>query len=113
MPARPRIPLGSPLQLMLLGCSFALAAYAGVRLLADDWVGVALWIVGAALLHDLVLLPLYVAADRAVGGALGTAGRPGGGDIVRGPAGAAAGSGGTSSASRRRCRGCSCWSGSR
>jgi TRAP-type C4-dicarboxylate transport system permease small subunit len=86
MPARPRIPLGSPLQLMLLGCSFALAAYAGVRLLADDWVGVALWIVGAALLHDLVLLPLYVAADRAVGGALGTAGRREWRNFVRVPA---------------------------
>jgi len=65
---RPRFapPLGSPLQLLLLVCSFALAAYAGVQLLAGDWFGVALWIVGAALLHDLVLLPLYAAADRAL-----------------------------------------------
>ena len=65
---RPRfaLPLGSPLQLLLLACSFALAAYAGVRLLAGDWFGVALWIVGAALLHDLVLLPLYAVADRAL-----------------------------------------------
>ena len=46
--------------------SFALAGYAGVRLLADDWLAVAVWFVGAALLHDLVLLPLYSAADRAV-----------------------------------------------
>jgi len=29
-----RIPLGNPLQLLLLVCSFALAGYAGVRLLA-------------------------------------------------------------------------------
>lgn len=58
MPPRlPRLPIGSPLQLLLSACSFALAAYAGVRLLADDWFGVALWFVGAALLHDLVLLP--------------------------------------------------------
>lgn len=63
---RARLPLGSPLQLTLLACSFALAAYAGVQLLADDWLGVALWIVGAALLHDLVLVPLYSAADRAL-----------------------------------------------
>jgi TRAP-type C4-dicarboxylate transport system permease small subunit len=65
---RPRIllPIGSPLQLLLLACSFALAAYAGIRLLAGDWFGVALWVVGAALLHDLVLLPLYAAADRAL-----------------------------------------------
>ncbi|UXY31582.1 hypothetical protein [Streptomyces sp. HUAS TT20] len=60
------VPLGSPLQLLLLGCSFALAGYAGVRLLAGDWLGVTLWFVGAALLHDLVLLPLYSSADRAV-----------------------------------------------
>lgn len=71
---RPRIPLGSPFQLLLLACSFALAAYAGVRLLAGDWFGVALWFVGAALLHDLVLLPLYAAADRAVVRGLGAAG---------------------------------------
>ncbi|MBB3080949.1 type IV secretory pathway TrbD component [Streptomyces violarus] len=63
---RPRLPLGSPFHLLLLACSFALAAYAGVRLLAGDWFGVALWFVGAALLHDLVLLPLYAALDRAV-----------------------------------------------
>jgi hypothetical protein len=55
----------------LLACSFALAAYAGVRLLADDWFGVALWFVGVALLHDLVLLPLYTAADRAAVRGLG------------------------------------------
>lgn len=71
----PRLPLGSPLHLLLLSCSFALAAYAGVRLLAGDWFGVALWIVGAALLHDLVLLPLYAAADRAVVSVFGAARR--------------------------------------
>lgn len=59
-------PVGSPFQLLLLACSFALAGYAGVRLLAGDWFGVALWFVGAALLHDLVLLPLYATADRAL-----------------------------------------------
>ncbi|CAM5544772.1 hypothetical protein SAFG77S_06452 [Streptomyces afghaniensis] len=68
---RPRLPVGSPFQLLLLACSFALAAYAGVRLLAGDWFGVALWFVGAALLHDLVLLPLYAALDRAVVRGLG------------------------------------------
>lgn len=68
---RGRFAVGSPLQLLLLACSFALAAYAGVRLLAGDWLGVALWVVGAALLHDLVLLPLYAAADRALVRGLG------------------------------------------
>jgi hypothetical protein len=81
-----RVPLGSPFQLLLLACSFALAAYAGVRLFAGDWSGVAVWIVGAALLHDLVLLPLYAAADRAVVRGLGTAGRRGWTPYVRVPA---------------------------
>ena len=60
------IPVGSPLQLLLLLCSFALAAYAAVRLLEDDWFEVALWFVGAAIVHDLVLVPLYGAADQAL-----------------------------------------------
>ncbi len=72
---RPRPPLGNPFRILLLACSFALAGYAGVRLLADDWRAVALWVVGAALLHDLVLLPLYTVADRAVVRGLGAAGR--------------------------------------
>ncbi|WP_246103199.1 hypothetical protein [Streptomyces piniterrae] len=47
--------------------SFALTAYAGLRLLAgEQWPLVIVWFVGAALLHDLVLLPLYALADRAV-----------------------------------------------
>ncbi|SNX62677.1 hypothetical protein SAMN06272735_4464 [Streptomyces sp. TLI_55] len=70
-----KVVVGSPLQILLLGCSFALAAYAGVRLFADDWFGVAVWLVGAALLHDLVLLPVYAVADRMVVRGLGAAGR--------------------------------------
>ncbi|MFD5704301.1 hypothetical protein ACFWJH_40635, partial [Streptomyces lasiicapitis] len=60
-----------PLHLLLLLASFVLALYAGVRLLADDWFMVAVWFVGAALLHDLVLVPVYAAADRAVTALLG------------------------------------------
>lgn len=71
VPLRSPLPLGSPLQLLLLTCSFALSAYAGVRLLEGDWFQVALWFVGAALLHDLVLLPLYAAADRTLTHAAG------------------------------------------
>jgi len=69
---RPRMPPlrdrygASPLHLLLVLCSFALALYAGLRLLKGDPVGVALWFVGAALLHDLVLLPLYTLTDRAL-----------------------------------------------
>lgn len=68
-------PLGSPRQLLLLACSFTLVGYAGARLLAGDWFGVALWFVGAAVLHDLVLLPLYAVADRTAVRALGVVGR--------------------------------------
>ncbi len=80
---------GSPLQLLLLACSFALAGYAGVRLLAGDWFAVALWFVGAALVHDLVLVPLYGAVDRGVVralGAVGTGGRREWAGYVRVPA---------------------------
>ncbi|GLW03371.1 hypothetical protein [Streptomyces lavendulae] len=55
----------SPLHLLLVLASFALAAYAGLRLFEGDTLGVAVWFVGAALLHDLVLLPLYSVTDRA------------------------------------------------
>ncbi|MGP3983694.1 hypothetical protein [Streptomyces sp. KR80] len=55
---------GSPLSLLLLLASFALTVYAGLRLLKGDTTGVVLWFVGAAVLHDLVLLPLYSFADR-------------------------------------------------
>ncbi|MET7761061.1 hypothetical protein ABZS71_03125 [Streptomyces sp. NPDC005393] len=60
----------SPLRLLLLLSSFALTAYAGIRLLSGDWLGIVIWFVGAAVLHDLVLLPLYTLADRALRGAL-------------------------------------------
>ncbi|MDG4865497.1 hypothetical protein P8605_45860 [Streptomyces sp. T-3] len=56
----------SPLQLALLLGSFAVVAYAGVRLLDGDWFAIAAWLIGAALVHDLVLLPAYALAGRAV-----------------------------------------------
>ncbi len=65
----------SPLHLLLVLCSFAVALYAGLRLLKGDPVGVAVWFVGAALLHDLVLLPLYTVTDRALQALLARAGR--------------------------------------
>ncbi|WP_055586723.1 hypothetical protein [Peterkaempfera griseoplana] len=52
-----------PLHLLVLIASFALTGYALVRLLAVRPVEVALWFVGAAILHDLILLPLYSLAD--------------------------------------------------
>lgn len=53
----------SPLHLLILLASFAVAAYAAVRWLTDDWFSIAVWIVGAAVLHDLVLVPLYAGVD--------------------------------------------------
>ncbi|MEU7640509.1 MULTISPECIES: hypothetical protein [unclassified Streptomyces] len=52
-----------PLHLLVLLCSFALTAYAMVRLFAVRPLGVAIWFVGAAIVHDLILLPLYSVAD--------------------------------------------------
>ncbi|MFR9674666.1 hypothetical protein [Streptomyces sp. TR06-5] len=54
----------APLRTLLLLASFALTAYAGVRLVENSEVlGLVLWFAGAAVLHDLVLLPLYSGAD--------------------------------------------------
>lgn len=80
--------LGSPLQLLLLACSFALAGYAGTRLLteAEDRLDLVLWFVGAALLHDLVLLPLYAGLDRAAVRAFGAVRRREWAGYVRVPA---------------------------
>jgi hypothetical protein len=84
---RLRVPaLGSPLQLLLLACSFALAGYAGTRLLDGDWFGIVLWFVGAALLHDLVLVPLYAGLDRAAVRVFGAVGRREWAGYVRVPA---------------------------
>ncbi|MFD7338941.1 hypothetical protein [Streptomyces violascens] len=52
-----------PLHLLALLCSFALTGYAMVRLFAVRPLDVAVWFVGAAILHDLILLPLYSLAD--------------------------------------------------
>ncbi|MFI1628231.1 hypothetical protein ACH4YO_29440 [Streptomyces noursei] len=57
---------GSLAHLVLVLCSFALTCYAGLRLLRGDTLGIVIWFVGAALLHDLVLLPLYTVTDRLV-----------------------------------------------
>ncbi|MEU6094350.1 hypothetical protein [Streptomyces sp. NPDC047079] len=55
----------TPLHLLVLICSFALTGYAMVRLFAVRPLAVAVWFVGAAILHDLILLPLYSLADLA------------------------------------------------
>lgn len=63
--------LGDPLALLaLLGC-FALAGYAASRVVAaGPWLGIAVWFVGAAIGHDLILYPLYALADTRAQGRL-------------------------------------------
>jgi hypothetical protein len=52
---------------VLLAC-FALAGYAASFLLGDPaLLRVLTWFVGAAVVHDLVLFPLYALADRVLG----------------------------------------------
>jgi len=54
-----------PLHAALLLASFAVAGYVASRVLGVShagWIGV--WVVGAIVAHDLVLFPLYAAADR-------------------------------------------------
>ncbi|MCW2892248.1 MAG: hypothetical protein JWO75_1737, partial [Actinomycetia bacterium] len=54
----------SPLHLLtMLGC-FALAGYAAAELLPNNAVGIPVWLVGAVIGHDLLLMPLYTLADR-------------------------------------------------
>lgn len=55
----------APLRTLLMLASFAVTAYAAVRLHdGRQVIGLVLWFAGAALLHDLALLPLYSLADR-------------------------------------------------
>jgi hypothetical protein len=55
-----------PLHLLtLLGC-FALAGFAVVELLPNNFIGIPVWLVGAVIAHDLILMPLYTLADRSV-----------------------------------------------
>jgi hypothetical protein len=57
-----------PAHLLVLLACFALAGYAGSFLLGDPALPrVLAWFVGAAVVHDLLLFPLYALVDRALG----------------------------------------------
>lgn len=73
----------SPLHLAGTLASFAVAGYAAWWLLGTRPVAVLVWLVGAALVHDLVLAPLYLTLDRA---GRGWGARPWWWDHVRFPA---------------------------
>lgn len=53
-------------QLLALLASFVVAGYAAIRLLAGNPVGIGAWFVGSAVVHDLVLFPLYAGFDAAL-----------------------------------------------
>jgi hypothetical protein len=55
----------SPLHLAGTLAALAVAGYAAWQMVGSRPVAVLVWLVGAALLHDLVLAPLYVGLDRA------------------------------------------------
>ena len=53
-------------QLVALLASFSIAGYAGIRLLAGNPIGIGAWFIGSAVVHDLVLFPLYAGLDTAL-----------------------------------------------
>ncbi len=53
-------------QLLALLASFVVAGYAGIRLLTGSVVGTGVWFVGSAVVHDLVIFPLYAGIDAAL-----------------------------------------------
>jgi hypothetical protein len=53
-----------PLHLLLLVACFALAGYAALKLVHARPVMVIIWFVGAAVAHDIVLVPFYAFIDR-------------------------------------------------
>ena len=55
-----------PLHLLGFLASFALAGYAARQLFNHRPIAVAVWLVGAAVGHDLLLFPLYALADAAL-----------------------------------------------
>ncbi len=56
----------SPLHLLAVLASLALAAYVVPMLFEKNTIRVAIWLVAAAVLHDLLLVPLYALADRSI-----------------------------------------------
>lgn len=55
-----------PVALLALMASFAVAGYAGVRLLSGNPVGVGAWLVVGVVVHDLLLFPFYAGVDAAL-----------------------------------------------
>jgi hypothetical protein len=60
----------NPLHLLALLAGFAVAGYAAARLVPSRPLGVAVWVIGAVIGHDLLLFPLYALADRSAAAVL-------------------------------------------
>ncbi len=73
-----------PLHLIAVVASFAIAGYAAARVIGNT--AILLWFLGALLLHDLAVVPLYTLLDRLARGRR----RSPGVNYVRVPAGVAA-----------------------
>lgn len=56
----------SPLHLIVMIASLAFAGYVIPRLIESQTKTVIIWLVGAAVLHDLLFMPIYALADRSV-----------------------------------------------
>jgi peroxiredoxin len=56
----------SPLHLLTMVACLALAGYAVAELLPNNFIGIPVWLIGAVIGHDLILMPLYTLADRSV-----------------------------------------------
>jgi hypothetical protein len=65
-----------PLHLLGMLAAIALAGYAAFRVSLDDqYLRVAVWFLGAVVLHDLLLYPLYALADRSLAALTSRTGR--------------------------------------
>lgn len=55
-----------PSHLLMFVVVFAVAGFAALKLIKDRPVAVVVWFVGAAVLHDVLFVPLYAVLDRAL-----------------------------------------------
>ncbi|MEV4198388.1 hypothetical protein [Micromonospora globbae] len=78
--ARLRAAYGAgPRHLLVLLLCFAVTGWVALRVSGEaTWGRMLLWFVGAVIVHDLVLFPVYATADRALRGVLGVRTRPAG-----------------------------------
>ncbi|MEV6369376.1 hypothetical protein AB0L86_21050 [Micromonospora musae] len=66
-----------PRHLLVLLLCFAVTGWVALRLAGEATAGrMVLWFVGAVILHDLVLFPLYALLDRGLRAAVGVPARP-------------------------------------